>query len=213
IGLAALNILSLCTGFLVCVFTIIRSSLLFAKDFYTALEKLMIGLVAMMLISFLVTVFLAKPSIESIAGGLIPSIPDGSMGLIIAFTATCLSIVGASYQSYLVQEKGWTTDMAKDGMKESYLGIFLLGFISLLVMLTAAAVLGPAGMLGNSIEAQGLGLELLYGPCARILFMFGLFGAAFSSLLGNSTSGGAVLSDSLGFGSDLTDVKGKVAII
>src|SRR5699024_5548320 len=106
-----------------------------------------------------------------------------SMGLIIAFTATCFSIVGASYQSYLVQEKGWTKDMAKDGMKESYLGIFLLGFISLLVMLTAAAVLRPAGIQVNSIEDMGLALEPLYGSWATILFMFGLFGAAFSSLM------------------------------
>ncbi|QKY70250.1 Nramp family divalent metal transporter [Lentibacillus sp. CBA3610] len=213
IGVAASNILGLSPGFWVGVFTIIGASLLFAKDFYTALEKLMIGLVAMMLISFLVTVFLAKPSIGLIAGGLIPSIPDGSMGLIIAFTATCFSIVGASYQSYLVQEKGWTKDMAKDGMKESYLGIFLLGFISLLVMLTAAAVLRPAGIQVNSIEDMGLALEPLYGSWATILFMIGLFGAAFSSLMGNSTIGGAMLSDSLGFGSKLTDVKVKVAII
>ncbi|WP_163969689.1 Nramp family divalent metal transporter [Oceanobacillus halotolerans] len=213
IGVAASNIFGLNPEFWVAAFTIVGASLLFAKDFYSALEKLMIALVAMMLISFLVTVFLAKPSIGSMASGLIPSIPDGSMGLIIAFTATCFSIVGASYQSYLVQEKGWTKDIVKQGMKESYLGIFLLGLISLLVMITAAAVLKPAGIQINSIEDMGLALEPLYGSWATIIFMIGLFGAAFSSLMGNSTIGGAMISDSFGFGSKLTNVKVKIAII
>ncbi|MFD1037560.1 Nramp family divalent metal transporter [Virgibacillus byunsanensis] len=213
IGVAASAIVGLNPEFWVVAFTIAGALLLFSKDFYSILEKLMIGLVALMLISFLITVFLAKPSIGSIASGLVPSIPTGSLGLIIALTATCFSIVGASYQSYLVQEKGWTRDTAKEGMKESYLGIFLLGLISLLVMIAAAAVLKPAGIQIDSVADMGLALEPLYGTWATTLFMFGLFGAAFSSLMGNATIGGAMISDSVGFGSKLKDKKVKLAII
>ncbi|MFB4167202.1 Nramp family divalent metal transporter [Virgibacillus sp. JSM 102003] len=213
IGVAASAIVGGAPAFWVAAFTVAGALLLFSKDFYNILEKLMIGLVALMLVSFLVTVFLAKPSIGSIAGGLVPSIPSGSLGLIIGLTATCFSIVGASYQSYLVQEKGWTREIVKDGMKESYLGIFLLGFISLLVMIAAAAVLKPAGIQINSVADMGLALEPLYGTWATTIFMFGLFGAAFSSLMGNATIGGAMISDSIGIGSKLKDKKVKLAII
>ncbi|MFA1820828.1 Nramp family divalent metal transporter [Virgibacillus oceani] len=213
IGVASSAILGFTPAFWVAAFTIFGALLLFAKDFYNVLEKLMLVLVGLMLLSFFVTVILAKPSIGSIATGLVPTIPDGSIGLVIGFTATCFSIVGASYQSYLVQEKGWTREVAKDGVKESYLGIFLLGFISFLVMIAAAAILRPAGIEINSIEDMGLALEPLYGTWATTLFMLGLFGAAFSSLLGNATIGGSMISDSLGFGSNLKNKKVKIAII
>ena len=88
----------------VLVFNILGMSLLFFRSFYKTLEKLMIALVGLMLISFLTTLFLSKPSLSGIASGFVPSIPLGSTGLLIAFIASCFSIVGAFYQSYLIQE-------------------------------------------------------------------------------------------------------------
>ncbi|WP_047983340.1 Nramp family divalent metal transporter [Ornithinibacillus californiensis] len=213
VGVAISSITGLSPTFWVVAFTIFGALLLFAKDFYNVLEKLMLILVGIMLAAFLVTVFLAQPSIGSVASGFIPSIPDGSLGLIIGFTATSFSIVGAAYQSYLVQEKGWTKELAKTGMKESYVGIGILGLISLLVMIAAAAVLRPEGIQINSIQDMGLALEPLFGSWATIVFMIGLFGAAFSSLMGNATIGGSMLSDSLGFGSKLKNNKVKIGII
>ncbi|GAA0317228.1 divalent metal cation transporter [Bacillus carboniphilus] len=213
VGYAISTVFGLTPTVWIVLFTLVGAGLLFTKDFYNVLEKLMLGLVLIMLVAFFVTLFLAKPSIGSIASGFVPSMPAGSLGLIIAMTATSFSIVGASYQSYLVQEKGWTKDLAKQGAKESYLGIFLLGLISLLVMIAAAAVLKPEGVQVNSITDMGLALKPLFGGWATTVFMFGLFGAAFSSLMGNATIGGAMLSDGLGFGSKLKENKVKYAII
>jgi Mn2+/Fe2+ NRAMP family transporter len=47
-------------------------------------------------------------------------------------------------------------------------------------------------------------LEPLFGKYASILFLVGLFGASFSSLVGNATIGGTLLGDAFGFGSQLT---------
>ena len=213
IGVAASAIVGLSPEVWIIVLTIVGVSLLFAKDFYNILEKAMLSLVLLMLLSFLVTVFITKPSIGDIGSGIIPSIPAGSLGLIIGFTATSFSIVGASYQSYLVKEKGWKRDVAKQGIKESYLGIFLLGLISALVMIAAAAVLKPEGIQVNSIEEMGIALEPIYGNWATVIFMLGLFGASFSSLMGNATIGGAMISDGFGFGSKLHNMKVKLGII
>ncbi|MEI3612375.1 Nramp family divalent metal transporter [Pseudogracilibacillus sp. SO30301A] len=213
VGVAFSIITGLNTQLLIVLLTIFGIVLLFSKNFYDLLEKLMIGLIALMLLSFLITTFLAKPSVTSIASGFIPTIPEGSLGLIIALTATSFSIVGAAYQSYLVKEKGWGITDAKEGSKESYFGIFLLGLITFLVMIVGAAVLKPAGIMVDSVDEMGLTLEPLFGSWATIVFMFGLFGAAFSSLMGNATIGGAMLSDGLGFGNSLKDIRVKLMII
>ncbi len=45
-----------------------------------------------------------------------------------------------------------------------------------------------------------------------LLFLVGLFGASFSSLVGNSTIGGTLMADSLGYGSNLNSGKVKIFI-
>ncbi|MFT4412252.1 Nramp family divalent metal transporter [Fredinandcohnia humi] len=202
-GLAASSVVGLSTTFWMIVMTLIAVALLFLKSFYKVLEKLMLGLVLLMLVSFGLTVILAKPSFGDIFAGLIPTVPSGSMPLIIAMSATSFSVVGAVYQSYLVQEKGWTADYAKHGVRESYLGIFILGFISVIIMIAAAAVLKPQGLQVNSAAEMGAALEPLYENWATVMFMLGLFGASFSSLVGNATIGGAMLSDGLNLGRKL----------
>ena len=87
------------------VFNLAGILLLFFRSFYQVLEKVMLGLVILMLFSFVLTLLLIQPSFSHIADGLIPHIPSGSTGLIVAFIASCFSLVGAFYQSYLVQEK------------------------------------------------------------------------------------------------------------
>ena len=79
--------------FWIAILTAASVSLLFFKSFYKILEKLMIGLVMLMLCSFLLTVIMAFPGIGEIMKGMIPSIPKGSQYLIITLTASSFSIV------------------------------------------------------------------------------------------------------------------------
>src|SRR5690606_8657207 len=90
-------------AFWIVLFNVIGISLLFFRNFYKVLERLMIAIVALMLVAFVATMFLAKPNIQGILLGFVPDVPEGSVGLIIAFFASCFSIVGAFYQTYLVQ--------------------------------------------------------------------------------------------------------------
>ncbi|MCK6207128.1 Nramp family divalent metal transporter [Bacillus infantis] len=214
-GLAVSLVTGTSANLWIVIVTVLGIAFLFSKNFYQILEKLMLGLVLLMLFSFAVTVILAKPSLTDMLAGFVPVVPDGSLPLIIALTATSFSIVGACYQSYLVQEKGWKVEHLSSGVRESYLGIFILGLISLMLMLSAAAILKPQGIAVNSVSEMGLALEPAFGNWATVLFMLGLFGASFSSLMGNATIGGAMLSDGLGFGSRLTSkmVKGLIILV
>ncbi len=216
VGIAIAEATNTPTVVWILVFNILGISLLFFRGFYKILERLMILLVGIMLFSFVTTLFYAKPEIGGIISGFVPTIPQGSEGLVIAFMASCFSIVGAFYQAYLVQERRKLSPVPEDTSKKaehgSLTGILLLGIMSLVVMICAAAVLKPNGIPVNSASDMAKALEPLFGVYAADMFLAGLFGASFSSLVGNATLGGTLLSDALGYGSNLSSKLTRVLI-
>lgn len=193
--------------------------LLFFRSFYKMLEKVMLALVLMMLFCFVTTAIVIQPSVSDILTGMVPVIPEGSVGLIVAFIASCFSLVGAFYQSYLVQEKrkaqGTDNDSSKHAQLSSTVGILLLGLMSAVVLICSAAVLYPQGIEVNSASEMAKALEPLFGSFASYLFFIGLFGASFSSLIGNAALGGSMLGDGLGFSNSLDNnyVKGFIGAV
>lgn len=190
-------------------------SILFFRTFYKMLEKIMIGLIIMMLFAFIVTMVLSRPPVAGIASGFVPVVPDGSQKLIIAFMASCFSIVGAIYQSYLVQERKRLRPEVQQTGKETLPGMLILGFMSATVMICAATVLHPAGIKISSASDMARALEPVFGNAASVLFLIGLFGASFSSLIGNAALGGTLLGDALGYGGQLSSkmVRTFIAVI
>jgi manganese transport protein len=197
------------------LFNVISVGLLFFRNFYKTLERLMIAIVALMLFAFLTTMFLVKPDVGGIVTGFLPSFPQGSTGLIIAFSASCFSIVGAFYQTYLVQARKKANPSSVMDNGNGFVGMIILGVMSAVVMICAAAVLNKQGIQVNKASDMALALEPLFGHNASLLFLVGLFGASFSSLVGNATIGGALLSDGFGYGSQLDSkvVKGFIALV
>lgn len=195
------------------VFTLVSISLLYFKSFYKILEKLMLVLVGIMLFCFAGTLIIVQPSPAGIVSGLVPALPSGSLLLAIALVASSFSIVGAFYQSYLVQEKNWKRNQYAEARREGLSGIAVLGLIGAVILLCAAAVLHPMQITINSAADMGIAIEPLFGGFATTLFMIGLFGASFSSLIGNATIGGTLLSDALGFGSRLSNLSTRLLIM
>lgn len=194
---------------------ILGIGLLFFRKFYKVLEKLMIFLVALMLFAFVTTLFFARPDLIGVAKGFIPGVPSGSLGLVIAFTASCFSIVGAFYQSYLVQERIKLNPEIKETNRNSIIGIIILGVMSAIVLICAAAVLNKQGIQVTTASDMAKALEPLFGNYAATLFLIGLFGASFSSLVGNATVGGTLLGDAFGYGSQLNSkvVRSFIALV
>src|SRR5690606_30026286 len=193
--------------------SLLAIALLFFKSFYQALEKVMMIMVGLMMVSFIVTLAVAQPDLAEVMAGLKPELPSGSLLLIIAMVASSFSIAGAFYQSYLVQAKGWKRSEVADVKRESYTGILVLGLISSMVLLSAGSILHPKGINVNAATDMGKALEPLYGNWATGIFMLGLFGASFSSLIGNATIGGTLFADALSLGSDLNSKSVKALIM
>jgi manganese transport protein len=208
-GVALAELTGTSTGLWVTLSSIIGISLLFFKRFYKILEIVMIGIVIAMLFSFLVTCIVARPSISESLAGLRPQIPEGSQKLIIAFIASCFSLVGAFYQSYLVQERARNNKNGNEIKDRSLTGILLLGLMSIIVMICAASVLHAGNIQVNTAADMGRALTPIFGRQATMFFLIGLFGASFSSLIGNATLGGTLLADSLGYGSSMDSPKAK----
>jgi len=184
------------------VFTVLAISFLFYfKSLYQALEKLMMGLVILMIVAFVSNLVVASPAPGPILAGFLPSVIESRyLPNIAAIVATSFSVIAAMFQVYLAQEKKWGPEQIKEGLRDSTVGIAALTLISLVVMITSAAVLATRGIQVESAADMAAQLEPLLGRSAMWLFCMGLWGASFSSFLGNAVLGGTILSDSLNIG-------------
>ena len=189
------------------------------KNLYKPIERGMMVLVMIMLVAFVANLIAAQPSLTEIIGGLVPSLPEDAAAHLVPYRdgatlrdpwwpiqgllGTTFSIAGAFYQAYLVREKGWGLDQVKQGTTDSIVGIAVLGGISMMIMITAAAVFNARGVQASELRTiadVARQLEPAFGQWATVLFSIGLFAAAFSSFLINAVIGGTILSDSLKLG-------------
>ena len=183
------------------------------RALYARIELIMKGLVLVMILAFLTNAIAAAPSLLKTLGGLIPLPPQPGYDVedpyirLQALIATTFSVAAAFYQAYLVRERGWTLSDSDKVRRDSAFGIFVLGAMSLLIMITSAAVfhgLDKPPELGTATDVARQ-LEPLFGSWAKVIFGLGIFAAALSSFLVNAMIGGCVLSDALGLGSRVGD--------
>lgn len=195
------------------------------RSLYKGLERFMKLLVAVMIVGFAVNLFVAQPSLWKMAQGLAPSAPEeirqggwtprlvapkkddakkvfDPLEPVLGLLATTFSVAAALYQSYLVRAKGWTSSNLRQGRVDSAAGVTVLIGLSLMIMVTAAAVLhgrvSPESL--NSAIDVSASLEPLCGRSAAVLFSLGIFAGTFSAFLINAMIGGLLLSDGLGLG-------------
>jgi len=151
---------------------------------YQLFEKFLITLVILMGLSFIIVFFMVKPSVSSIAGGLVPSIPksDGTLRLIAAITGTTCSAAVFIMRSTVIAEKGWTIKNLKLEKRDSAVSASMMLFLSLIIMAVSAGTLHVMGMkLNNTVEMISL-FEPLGGKIAAIILILGIVGAGISSI-------------------------------
>ena len=182
----------------------------FARNLYKILEKLMMVLVMVMILAFFLNLIFAKPNIFSAISGMVPTVPPNALDEMAALVATTFCLHACLYQAYLVQDKGWKIGDLREGMRDSITGIVLLGGISMLIIMTSAAALNPAGIKIATAADMAIQLEALFGKSAKYVFSLGLWAAAFSSLTVNAIMGGGLLADGLGIGRSMQEKAPKI---
>lgn len=148
-------------------------------------QYLMAGLTVLMVAAVLLTVVLIAPDWAAVARGLfIPSLPSGGTAWLLAVLGGVGGTVTLLCYSYWIREKGRSGEA---GVRESR---FDLSIAYGLTAFFGAAMI----IIGSRVEVGGRGdtvaivladqLGLVLGPFGRSLFLFGFWGAVFSSLLG-----------------------------
>jgi manganese transport protein len=201
------------------IFNALIITLIFTlKQVYRALERIMKGMVALILICFLVNLFVVRPNLLGVLKGLIPSLPEGisialpsrgetgitdPMILIASLLGTTFSVAGALYQGNLVREKGWTIKDYDWGVGDSIAGVCVLTGVSAIILITAGTVL--LGKPANDIGVLATQLRPLLGRGAYSLFCIGLFAVAMNPFVINAMIGGSILADGIGKPAKLSD--------
>jgi manganese transport protein len=182
-------------------------------NLYRFIERLMMVLVGLMLLSFAVNLYFAAPSPSELLAGFVPALvqADANSGAsessslaLLGLVGTTFVITAAYYQSYLVRQKGWSQADLADGLMDVRVGVVIMALITLMLMSTAAAELRGKPL--NSLADVAAGLRPAFGMKGHVLFCLGLFAAAYSSFLVNSMIGGFILADGLGIGSKPSDL-------
>ena len=145
---------------------------------YKTLEKIFIGLVLLMSISFVLTAILTKPDILEILSGLIPT--GNAAGLL-----TVMAIVGTTVVPYnlflhasLVSEKWKESSYLPIARKELIVSIILGGTVSMAILISAAS----SGLTNvNSAADMAVSLEPLFGKFATWFMSLGLLAAGITS--------------------------------
>ncbi|HHY34871.1 MAG TPA: Nramp family divalent metal transporter [Firmicutes bacterium] len=187
---------------LIAVGCVLAIALIWAKDVYAALQKVMTAIVLVMLSSFLISLCMSGlPSLSGIAGGLMPKFPDAQAPFTaLGLFSTTVVFNAAVFGTYLGRQKKWSVDDIRSGAISMDVGLSVAAIttISLLIMITAAVVLNPQHIVVNSGIAMAKALEPVAGPFAKYVFGLGFFGAAISSLIVTSMTGIGLAQGGLG---------------
>ncbi len=153
---------------------------------YKYVEKVMTGMMFLLLILYLIVAGASGPDMVEVAKGFVPSIPDvGAMLLGAAILGTTALWPNFFLESILVKRKGWNSFRHVKMMRTDLaMGYTVGGLITLAIIIVAAAVLRPAGYTTlSTFVAPGEALELVLGQWAMIVFLIGVIAAAFNSIV------------------------------
>ena len=200
LGFVSLNLWSLVIGLI--------AFLVLALGNYQVLEKVFIGLVGIMSISFLVTAIISRPDIPLILEGLfIPR--QGAAGIL-----TVMALIGTTVVPYnlflhasLVSEKWKGKESLNMARKELFWAIILGGIVSMAIVVTAA---GSGISEVESAADLAVGLEPVFGRFATWFIALGLFAAGISSSITAPLAAAYVVTGCLGWKKSLTSIRFKM---
>lgn len=167
--------------------TVILVALLYALFWYGRyhlFERILMGFVILMALTFILVFFMVKPNVSSLISGLVPRIPqtDGAFALIAAIAGTTCSAAVFIMRSTVVTEKGWTIRELGQEKKDAAVSASMMFVLSLIIMAVGAGTLHVMGMqLTNTVEMISL-FEPIGGKVAAFLLILGIAGAGLSTI-------------------------------
>lgn len=151
---------------------------------HTVFEKVLTLFVAVMGLSFVISMVLVIPDPAQVIRGLVPQLPrDAEAALLMAgMVGTTMGGILYVVRSILVQEKGWGAGDLRTEKRDALVSASMMFLLSIAIMACAAGTLFPRGLrIENAIDMVTL-LEPLAGRFAISIFVAGIVSAGLSSL-------------------------------
>ncbi len=148
---------------------------------YKVIERVLIGMVILMSVSFLIAAVITRPDILRLVTGLIvPDIPKGSLLTIVGLIGTTVVPYNLFLHAALVKMKWSGPEAIPLARRDAFFSILLGGIVSMGIVVAASSIMGE-----NVHSAVDLArsLEPVYGHFARYLMAIGLFSAGVTSAI------------------------------
>ncbi len=177
---------------------------------YKVLEKVLIGLVMLMSVTFIATAIMVQPDVgEMLRGLVVPSVPAGSLITLIGLIGSAVVPYNLFLHSRSVQEK-WPesvpTDQAlAESRTDTWFSISVGGLITAAILATGAAAFFGTDENIDSPVAMAAQLEPVLGAAAEVFFGLGFFAAGFTSAITAPLAAAIATGGVLGWGRDLRD--------
>lgn len=177
-----------------------------------ALQKILIGMVLLMSISFVITALITGPPFWELLKGLfVPNPNSANVLTIVALLGTTVVPYNLFLHTSLAANQWNKENGLQASKRDTIIAVGLGGLVSMAILITAAAL--PIDKL-NSVMDIAAGVEPLFGSYASVLMGLGLLGAGLTSALTAPLAAAFVFQNCMGWKSDTNDWKFKgVAIV
>lgn len=159
---------------------------------YKLIERVLIGLVLLMAVSFAITFLVVRPDLTAMGRGLVvPRIPGGSLMLVIALIGTTVVPYNLFLHAGSVKDR-WPAARGSDAARsaalksartDSVLSIGLGGLITIMIAATSAAFVLGSGEVVQSAADMAAQFAPVYGASANYVLGAGLLAAGLSSAI------------------------------
>lgn len=194
------------------VLTVIFVGWMLYSNSYRRLEKWIIGFVSLIGLSFLFELSLidiAWP--EAVRGWVVPSMPDGSLPIIMSVLGAVVMPHNLFLHSEVIQSRHW--NLADDAVIRRQLRFeFMDTILSMLIgwainsamILIAAATFFKVGMAVDELERAALMLDPLLGKAAAAVFAIALLFSGLASSVTAGMAGGTIFAGGFGEAYDIS---------
>ncbi|ARO15930.1 Mn2+/Fe2_ transporter, NRAMP family (plasmid) [Ketogulonicigenium robustum] len=156
---------------------------------YDRFEKILTFFVLLMFVTMIIAAAFTLPNLGEVLGGLVPTIPEGSMINILSVAGGVGGTITLAAYGYWLHEKGWDTPKFMRVMRiDNQVAYIMTGIFVVATLIVGAELLYSANIaIGGGDQGMVDLANVLadrYGPFMGKLFLFGFWAAAFSSLIG-----------------------------
>lgn len=177
---------------------------------YKKIEKMLMGLVLVMSVTFFTTAILCKPDLGAIIKGMfIPTAGANDWLTIVGIIGTTVVPYNLFLHASSVSERWSSKEDLKNARIDTVISIGLGGLISMAVIISASASFYGTGTVIDSGAVMAAQLEPLLGPWAKWFFGIGLFAAGFTSAITAPLSAAFATTGDLGYKKDMKSIKFK----